>query len=67
MRGEVFRTVLSGGIFRGIPSLAENVMTRLADVAPRSDVRRLTVEPALGAVRLALATARGRVDLPEYG
>ncbi|HEY1308358.1 MAG TPA: BadF/BadG/BcrA/BcrD ATPase family protein [Vicinamibacterales bacterium] len=66
MRGEVFQTVLAGGIFRGIPSLASGVEALLAEVAPRSVVRRLEVEPAYGAVRLALAAARGRVVIPSY-
>jgi N-acetylglucosamine kinase-like BadF-type ATPase len=66
MRGDVFPTVLAGGIFMGIPSLASGLMTRLAEVAPRSDVRRLEVEPARGAVTLALAAARGQVVIPAY-
>jgi hypothetical protein len=35
-------------------------------VAPRSVVRRLEIEPAFGAVTLALAAAQGRVQLPSY-
>lgn len=66
MRGEVFQTVLAGGIFRGIPSLAAGVELRMAEVAPRSTVKRLEVEPAHGAVMLALAAAHGRVVLPSY-
>jgi N-acetylglucosamine kinase-like BadF-type ATPase len=66
MRGDVFPTVLAGGIFRGIPSLATALETRLAEVAPRSEVRRLTVEPAQGAVTLALAAVRGHVVIPSY-
>ena len=66
MRGEVFQTVLAGGIFRGIPSLAADVERRMAEVAPRSIVRRLEIEPAHGAVTLALAAARGNVMLPSY-
>ena len=66
MRGDVFRTVLSGGIFRALPSLATDVERRLSEVAPRSDTHVLDVEPAVGAVRLALAAARGRVVLPSY-
>jgi N-acetylglucosamine kinase-like BadF-type ATPase len=66
MRGDVFPTILAGGIFKGIPSLATNVTTRLAEVAPRSEVRRLEVEPAQGAVTLALAAARGDVLIPSY-
>jgi N-acetylglucosamine kinase len=66
MRGEPFPTVLSGGIFRTIPWLVRDVTARLAEVAPRSDVRLLEVEPAIGAVRLALAAARGRAVVPTY-
>jgi N-acetylglucosamine kinase-like BadF-type ATPase len=66
MRGDVFPTVLAGGIFKGIPSLASGLTTRLAEVAPRSEIRRLEVEPACGAVTLALSAARGQVVLPSY-
>jgi len=66
MRGDVFPTILAGGIFRGLPSLAPDVTTRLSEVAPRSAVRLLEVEPAIGAVRLALAAARGAVTIPAY-
>jgi N-acetylglucosamine kinase len=66
MRGEAFPIVLVGGVFRGLPSLVGKVALRLAEIAPRSDVRQLTVEPALGAVTLALAAARGPVAIPAY-
>ena len=66
MRGDAFPTVLAGGIFRGMPSLVDNVTTRLADIAPRSDVRLLTRDPATGAVTLALELARGSLYLPSY-
>ena len=66
MRGDAFPTVLAGGVFRGLPSLIEKVAAHIAEVAPRSDVRRLSVEPAVGAVTLALAAARGPVALPSY-
>jgi N-acetylglucosamine kinase-like BadF-type ATPase len=66
MRGDVFPTVLAGGIFRAIPALASDVCIRMAEVAPRSDVRPLEVEPARGAVTLALAAARGVLSLPAY-
>ena len=66
MRGEVFPTLLAGGVFRGVPALVAQVASKLAEVAPRSDVRPLDVEPATGAVRLALAVARGPVVLPAY-
>ncbi len=66
MRGDVFPTILAGGIFRGLPSLARDVTTRLSEVAPRSAVRILDVEPAVGAVRLALAATRGSMTIPPY-
>jgi N-acetylglucosamine kinase len=66
MRGDAFPTVLAGGILRAIPSLAAGVKVRLAEIAPRSDVRLLEVEPAVGAVRLALAEARGQAQIPRY-
>lgn len=66
MRGETFPTILAGGMFRGVPWLTRDVQARLSEVAPRSTVRVLEVEPAVGAVRLALAAARGRVDIPTY-
>jgi N-acetylglucosamine kinase-like BadF-type ATPase len=66
MRGDVFPTVLAGGVFQGLPSLARDVTARLSEVAPRSTVQMLTVEPATGAVRLALAAARGAVTIPTY-
>lgn len=66
MRGDAFPTILAGGVFRGLPSLIGKVRRGLAEVAPRSDVRPLRVEPALGAVMLARAAARGPVALPAY-
>ncbi len=66
MRGDVFPTVLAGGIFTAVPWLGAEVTRRLSDVAPRSEVTALTVEPAVGAVRLAIAEARGGARLPTY-
>jgi N-acetylglucosamine kinase-like BadF-type ATPase len=66
MRGETFPTVLAGGIFRGVPWLTRGVETRLSEVAPRSQIKLLEIEPAVGAVRLALAAARGDVVIPPY-
>ena len=66
MRGDVFPTVLAGGVFRGVPTLIDHVAARVAEVAPRSDVTRLEVEPARGAVTLALAAARGHAAIPSY-
>ncbi len=66
MRGEQFPILLSGGMIRGAQWLADEVTTRLAEVAPRSIVSMLAGEPATGAVRLALAEARGGVRVPPY-
>jgi N-acetylglucosamine kinase-like BadF-type ATPase len=51
MRGETFPVILEA---------------RLLEVAPRSTAQLLQVEPAVGAIRLALATARGPVTVPSY-
>jgi N-acetylglucosamine kinase-like BadF-type ATPase len=66
MRGEQFPILLAGGLLKRSEWLAAEVARRMAEVAPRSDVRLLTYEPALGAVRLALAEARGGVRVPPY-
>jgi len=66
MRGDAFPTLLAGGIFRGVPSLVADAEARLSEIAPRSAVRLLDVEPAVGAVRLALAAARGEARVPSY-
>jgi N-acetylglucosamine kinase-like BadF-type ATPase len=66
MRGDVFPTVLAGGILRAMPLLARDVASRVTEVAPRSEIRLLAVEPAVGAVTLALAATRGQVAIPSY-
>jgi N-acetylglucosamine kinase-like BadF-type ATPase len=66
MREEPFQFVLAGGVFAGVPWLGEELRRRLPGIAPRAQVMRLEVEPALGAVRLALAEARGGAALPAY-
>ena len=58
--------VLSGSMFRLIPWLVDDVTTRLAEVAPRTVVRRLAVEPAKGAIHLALKELRSGVHVPPY-
>jgi N-acetylglucosamine kinase-like BadF-type ATPase len=58
--------VLAGGIFRGVPWLATALEARLAQAAPRAEVRRLEGEPAAGAVRLALAELHGGARIPRY-
>jgi N-acetylglucosamine kinase len=66
MRGETFRFVLSGGVFRVVPSLVSALERRLMEVAPRAQVAVLAVEPALGAVALALEEAAGGARVPVY-
>lgn len=66
MRGVAFPLVLAGGIFRVLPAMRDEVTARVAEVAPRSQPRLLDAEPAVGAVRLALAEARGGARLPTY-
>jgi N-acetylglucosamine kinase-like BadF-type ATPase len=64
MRDEAVRFVLAGGVFSGVPWLAEELRRRLPGISPRGQVHRLEVEPAVGAVRLALAEARGGARIP---
>lgn len=64
--GAAFPFVLSGGIFRAVPWLEEELARRLPLASPRSEVVLLGVEPAIGAVRLALADARGHYTVPVY-
>jgi N-acetylglucosamine kinase-like BadF-type ATPase len=66
MRGQAFGTVLAGGMFRVIPWLADNVTDRLAEVAPRTSASTLMVEPAVGAVHLAVRELRDGVKVPSY-
>ena len=66
MRGSAFRVILSGGMFRAMSWLVDDVVHRLAEVAPRATVAALHVEPARGAVHLALRQSRGGVRVPLY-
>jgi N-acetylglucosamine kinase-like BadF-type ATPase len=63
---ENFPFVLAGGIFSGIPWLLAELERRLPGLAPRASVRRLHEDPAVGAVHLALAEARGGARIPSY-
>ena len=66
LRDEAFRVVLAGGVFQVVPWLVGDLGRRLSAIAPRCDVRLLEHEPAVGAVSLAIAEARGRLTLPHY-
>ena len=66
MRGDAFAFYLAGGVFRVVPWLVEELQRRLLEVAPRAQVQTLQEEPAVGAVWLALAEARGGARVPSY-
>src|SRR6266850_5581761 len=65
MRGDAFVFYLAGGVFRVVPSMAAVLPRRLVEVAPRCQVQLLDEEPAMGAVWLALAEARGAAQVPR--
>lgn len=66
MRGDAFPFILAGGLFGVVPWLVVELERRLVEVAPRAEVRRLTGEPAVGAVSLAIAEADGGAAIPRY-
>lgn len=66
MRGDAFAFFLAGSIFRIVPWLTAELPPRLVEVAPRSRAELLDTEPATGAVRLAIAEARGGAEVPRY-
>jgi N-acetylglucosamine kinase-like BadF-type ATPase len=63
---EPFTFVLSGGIFRAVPWMRDQLAERLPRVAADARIMRLEIEPAEGAVRLALALTRGEARVPVY-
>jgi N-acetylglucosamine kinase-like BadF-type ATPase len=66
MERESFTFVLAGGMFHAVPWLGEQLTTSLSSLAAHSRTIRLEDDPALGAVHLALAAARGRSQIPAY-
>jgi N-acetylglucosamine kinase-like BadF-type ATPase len=66
MRGEQFPIVLAGGMLKETAWLSSEVRRRMAEAAPRATVIPLAQEPAVGAVRLAIAEARGGARVPPY-
>ena len=66
LMSETFTFVLSGGIFRAIPWLEQELGRRLPVTAPHSTTMRLDREPAEGAVRLARDEIRGGASIPLY-
>src|SRR4051812_22052627 len=64
--GAPFPFVLAGGMFKAVPWLHEELERRLTLASPGSLTRLLDVEPAAGAVRLAIAEAHGGARIPAY-
>ena len=63
---EAFSFVLSGGIFRAVPWMREQLTARLPRVSRDAPILHLAVEPAEGAVKLALSLMAGTVRVPVY-
>jgi N-acetylglucosamine kinase-like BadF-type ATPase len=61
-----FSFVLAGGTLQSLPRLTADLEPLLLALAPQASIVRLTREPALGAVTLAVAAARGEGRLPTY-
>jgi N-acetylglucosamine kinase-like BadF-type ATPase len=58
--------ILSGGTLHGVVRLRLGVIEQLTLRFPGTTVQLLDAEPALGAVRLAHALARGQASVPAY-
>jgi N-acetylglucosamine kinase-like BadF-type ATPase len=58
--------VLAGGIFRAVPRMRTGVTAKVSTQLPGARIEPLDVEPALGAVRLALRVAAGEAVSPVY-
>jgi N-acetylglucosamine kinase-like BadF-type ATPase len=63
---EEFTFVLAGGMFHAVPWLCDQMQLLLPSLGRQSRIMRLNQEPALGAVRLALAELNGGARLPVY-
>jgi len=59
--------ILAGGTLLGVARLRAGVSTHLERRLPAAQVRPLECDPAVGAVRLAIAEARGGAPVPAYG
>jgi N-acetylglucosamine kinase-like BadF-type ATPase len=66
LMADAFTFILSGGIFRAVPWLAQELARRLPLAAPQSGTTLLEREPAEGAVTLALQEAHGGAHIPVY-
>ena len=66
LTGEAFSFILSGGIFRAVPWLVQELSRRLPLAATLSTTKLLEREPAEGAVTLAVQEAHGGARIPAY-
>ena len=66
LTSEAFSFILSGGIFRAVPWLVEELSRRLPLAAAHSETKLLDREPAEGAVTLAVQEAHGGAHIPVY-
>jgi N-acetylglucosamine kinase-like BadF-type ATPase len=66
LAAQPFTFVLAGGMFHAVPWLCDQMQLLLPALAHECRVMRLDEEPALGAVRLALAELKGGARLPAY-
>ncbi len=62
LAGETFRMVLSGGLWKAVPVLRQDFERLIKKVAPWASVSELDVEPARGAVAIALDHLRSRAQ-----
>jgi N-acetylglucosamine kinase-like BadF-type ATPase len=60
LAGESFRLVLSGGLWKAVPVLRQDFESLIKKVAPWASVSELGVEPARGAVAIALEHLHSR-------
>ncbi len=61
-----FTFVLAGGMFHAVPWLCDQMQLLLPALAHQSRIMRLEDEPALGAVKLAVAELHGGAKVPVY-
>ena len=66
LTGQPFTFLLAGGMFRAVPWLCDQMQLLLPALAHQCRVMLLKEEPALGAIRLALAELNGGARLPVY-
>jgi N-acetylglucosamine kinase-like BadF-type ATPase len=62
LAGESFRMVLSGGLWKAVPVLRQDFEGLIKKVAPWASVSELEVEPAQGAVAIALDHLRSKAS-----